>query len=134
MRAKGIAAGGRLFPFIFSWRASSRALSIISESMSASPDVPSSSTSPRFGREGFRPSFPQLGNALLTSNGLVEHPGSFPWVYVTVSWTSGGLLEGPESFSFSAANGLDYVVVVAFGSPAVDVRLVPRLDRSKRKF
>ena len=61
----------------------------------------------------------------------MESPGSLPRIDCPA--TSSGLLEGVGSFSPSAENGLVSAIVGASGFPAVDVRLVPRLDTVEEK-
>ena len=60
----------------------------------------------------------------------MEHTRSFPWVNFPA--TSNKLLDGAGFFS-SVPQILDSAVDGAFGSPAVNVRLVPRLDMVKEK-
>ena len=93
---------------------------------SASSGVHSSSILPGFGREGLSPCSTGQGDALRVSIGLMVYTGFFPWVDVTL--TPNGLLKSAGFVFSSAANRLEFAMIRAFGSPVVDVRLVPRLD------
>ena len=117
--------GRTLFPVHLSCRRSSKALAMLS-GMSIPPGVTSRSYSPGSWREGFTPCCSGRDDPSLVSTGSVEHPGSFPRVDGPIA--SVVLLEGAGFFSCSATNGLGSAVVGAVEFPAVDVRLVPRLD------
>ena len=64
----------------------------------------------------------EWSGALPISSGSLDRTGSFSWVNVSVVFSG---LERARSFYSSATHGFGSAVVGAFGSPAVDVRLVP---------
>ena len=125
MRATGIITCGRLFPDRLFCRESNKALEMLS-GMYASLGVNSPSSSSELGGKEITPSSPGRGDALAVCIRWVVSPGFLTWIDCPVA--SSGLLEGVRSFCPSGENGFVFAMVGASEFPAVDVRLVPRLD------